>query len=686
MNITKTNMLSLDNKIKKDGAVNAVEQAPALSKTHSNAGINALMFQGMQNLMANPMLAKKTGVMNDEPKAEETEAAKSYVAPYSSNIAFQGTATKTMKIAAFGAFMALAGLTSCTKDKTEVVRDPVHVEQNVNVEVDLSPVTALLTSIQTTLLQMMIQQQDNGFLLQDQLDEIKELQAQLAQANKDAKAQRETMISILKTISSKVFDLDNHLVAGFNKNNAYHEAVIAYLSQFMTRDEAIYYFDKLYGQVVSGTISIDDAMNEIINKWDETNSKIDETNDNLNDIKSQLAQLNQTLAEWKANYDVDVTGFQSAMGDLYRLLGRMYVDGKNRTQIAQMINMKMSALLADVEKIKATAIDMRNKMKQGVSIDYNQLETMFKILNMNQQEAIAASTEAIVTRLDAFIDGQEKIEKAIKLLDMNNGARTNYLAFLIKNKTSDNADVIEAINNLAAANEANIAAATEELAKKLDTLIAKADVALGKMDGLAKLLQQYGDKIYNKLDVDNKAILDQLKANGKKIDTSNMTLAELKAELEKIKPELEKLNANAKDANENLVQIDKDVLAIKQAIADLEAIAGDALTKDELEELWQAHDANAFAKAKAFLNSIHAEDIAKADEIIEYLKKGNKTAGDTYELLLDFANKANLKADDLKKLLQAVYDYLPELKCQCNCQGDCGHNQQTHEGIIGVLS
>ena len=675
MNITKTNMLSLDNKIKKDGAVNTVVSSTAASKANSNAGINALMFQGMQNLMANPMLAKKTGVMNDEPKAD-TETAKSFVAPYSSNIAFQGAFAKTAKAFSIAALLALgtASLTSCSEKDDVTIYEKESVN-NVVVNVDLTAVTSLLSSIQATLLQMMMQQKDNGAILQQQLDEINDLKAQLAQNAADAKAQREVMISILKTIGDKVFELDNHLVTGFDQNNAYHQAVIAYLSQFMTREEAIYYFDKLYGQVVSKNISIDKAMEEIINKQDETN-------ENLNDIKAQLAQLNQQFAEFSAKYDVDMTGFKSAFGDISKLLGKVYVDGKNRTALMAALNMKMSALLADVEKMKRTAVDIKNNIKQGVSIDYKQLEEMFKILNMHQQ----ASKDEIVAKLDEFIAGQENLEAAIKKLDQNNGNRTRYIAYLIKNKTNDNADVIEAINNLAASNEANITAATEALAEKLDALNAKADAGLIKMDDIAGLLKQYGDKIYNKLDVDNKAILDAIKDNGKKLDIANMSLEELKAEVEKIKPELVKLNANAEEANEYLDIISKRQLEIKQEIENLENIAGGGLTKDELEELWKAHDANAFAKAKAYLDGIHAEDMDKADEIIEYLKKGNKTAGDTYELLLDFANKANLKADDLKKLLQAVYDYLPELICKCNCGSDTDHNQQTHEGIIGILS
>lgn len=685
MNIMKTNMLLLDNKIRKDDAENNTStQAPVPSTVQPNAGMKALMFQGMQNLMANPMLAKEAGVMNDEPQADNKDSAKSFVAPYSSNIAFQGKFATAAKTAALAALLTL-GAASCTKDRTEIIKDPVHVEQNVNVDVDLSPVTALLTSIQSTLLQMMIQQQDNGFLLQDQLNEVQALKAQLATDMKDVKAQMEAIKSVLKTIGNKVFEIDNHVVAGYNKNNAYHEAVIAYLSQFMTKDEAIFYFDKLYGQVSIGAISIDQAMNEIVNKWDETNSKIDDTNDKIDDIMLQLSKITDIIAK----YDSDKTDLQNALDKLYNLVGNIYADGKNRTAIALDINRKLTALSSDVKQTKEVATQIRDNLKKGVSIDINQIKPLIKAMGISIEQAMAMDTAQLIEKMNEFIAGQDKIDKAIKKLDMNNDARTAYLANLIKNKTTDNADVIEAINNLALANEANIAAATENLAAKLDALIARADVSLGKLDGLART----GDKIYNKLDVDNKAILDQLKANGDKLrdangklDLNNLTLAELNAEAEKIKPELEKLNANAKDANNNLVKIDEDVLAIKQAIAELTAIAGDALTKDELEELWKAHDANAFAKAKAFLNSIHAEDIAKADEIIEYLKKGNKTAADTYQLLLDFANKANLSAEQLRDLLKAVYDYLPELKCQCNCSGDCGDNQHTHEGIIGVLN
>ena len=659
MNITKTNMLSLDNKIKKDGAVNTVVSSTATSKAKSNAGINALMFQGMQNLMANPMLAKKTGVMNDEPKAD-TETAKSFVAPYSSNIAFQGAASKTMKTAAIGALMAIAAsLASCQKEtitQTQIV--------------DLAPVVNAINALR----------QDMSDYNNAETQRDKETQQAIQEAING-------LFLIQASIQAQTFSIDyfREIVEGHMENGEFQRSAIlnAIIKlQGINEASARAIVNAILTAYEKGQITFDQAMSQILAQLQNTNDKIDDANQNLNDIKEQLVQLNKQFAEFSAKYDVDMAGFKSAFGDISKLLGKVYVDGKNRTALMADLNMKMSALLADVEKMKKTAVDIKNNIKQGVSIDYNQLEEMFKILNMHQQ----ASKDEIVAKLDEFIAGQENLEAAIKKLDQNNGNRTRYIAYLIKNKTNDNADVIEAINNLAASNEANITAAAEALAEKLDALNAKADAGLIKMDDIAGLLKQYGDKIYNKLDVDNQKILDAIKANGKKLDIANMSLEELKAEVEKIKPELVKLNGNAEEANEYLDIISKRQLEIKQEIENLENIAGGGLTKDELEELWKAHDANAFAKAKAYLDGIHAEDMDKADEIIEYLKKGNKTAGDTYELLLDFANKANLKADDLKKLLQAVYDYLPELICKCNCGSDTDHNQQTHEGIIGILS
>lgn len=109
-------------------------------------GMNALMFQGMKNLMSNPMLAKEVGV-EGEDKGEASDA-KSYVAPYSTNIAF-GNKSKMAKTALTGLAVVAAGasFTSCNPSdyvpKSETYQS---VEMNVE-QMDNSVLMALLQEI-----------------------------------------------------------------------------------------------------------------------------------------------------------------------------------------------------------------------------------------------------------------------------------------------------------------------------------------------------------------------------------------------------------------------------------------------------------------------------------------------------------------------------------------------------------
>ena len=61
MNIMKTNMLLLDNKriMKEETSNGTVVQAPVPETNDSQKGMNALSFQGMKNVMANPQLSSK---------------------------------------------------------------------------------------------------------------------------------------------------------------------------------------------------------------------------------------------------------------------------------------------------------------------------------------------------------------------------------------------------------------------------------------------------------------------------------------------------------------------------------------------------------------------------------------------------------------------------------------------------
>ena len=97
MNITKTNMLLLDNRIKKDDSDEKNTTSSTVTTTvEPQAGMKALTFQGLQNLMANPALAEKVGMNN-------------------SDIAFKAAPANALKTIGMAAVLAGAlGLTSCT--------------------------------------------------------------------------------------------------------------------------------------------------------------------------------------------------------------------------------------------------------------------------------------------------------------------------------------------------------------------------------------------------------------------------------------------------------------------------------------------------------------------------------------------------------------------------------------------
>lgn len=801
MNIMKINMLSLNEKMAKEKTANSAVSVPNMAATQS--GMNALTFLGLKNLMEDPQLAQETGVMKDG--AGKDESAKSYVAPFSSNIAFQGVAaTKAAKTLAATAILAsAAALTSCEKNYYDM--PPAETKTEITITVTNEQTTALLNSMVTLLAQMLEQQKISQAEFQAYMQQVIAWQGQ---TSNDLNAIK----TLLSSMAAKIIDIDN----GVQENNAYQQIIISMLeTQGYSHSEAIAILkeaiqwakdhggdilsalqqimekldlvnqnlenilnvvidarDKaaedraallevalqireqnnasLYQQQIminqnnalimqnniiiqnqklivkkieestaktNATIkevaaaigmklddlatiivktgkSLEDVMKmskeEILAVLKANNEELQNVNNNLQNLDSDavkaaeqiLAILNQIsaqLSELSKQFADAVKMFRSKLDNLTFIAGGIYNNGVANNMMLAQLNQQVFDLRKDVKSIKITAMQIRDNLKNGVSVDTKQLEEMFKILNMHQQ----ASAAEIIARLDAFIAGQEKLEAAINKLGDENNSKLDYIASLIQNKTNDNAGLIEAINNLAKSNEENITAAVEALAAKLDALIAKVDAALAKMDNLAKLVKQYGDQILAKFGV-AEDILAAIKANGAKIDITNMNLAELKAEVEKIKPELLKLQTSANTANTYLDILTKRALEIKEQIANLEAIAGKGLTKEELEELWKKHDADNYNKYTAFLNSLHAEDIGKANEIIALMKEGNLTNKNIYELLLDFANKTNLTAEQLRDLLKAVYEYLPELKCNCNCQGDCDNNGN-HEGIIGDL-
>ena len=325
MNITKTNMLLLDNnKIRKDDADNTTVAAPVPSTTEPKTGINALMFQGMQNLMANPALAKEVGVMNDDTAANSV--AKSYVAPFSSNVAFKGgkfaNAFKTLAVSSAVA-LAAATLTSCN-DKEYIsvpaTEDITNVE--VNVTVDTSAMTALIGMMQSTLTQMLLQQQLSYEQFQKYMEKMDAWQKQVDQRMANLEL-------ILTNMADNIFDIKNNVKQGFDENNAYQAMIVGMLEQFMTRDEAIALFNKLFAEVAAGNKTVSQALAEIMKELKLVNQNLDTIIANQDRAYEQQKQVLTTLSMIEGN-TAEARDIAKAQYQQLKTINNTIVDGNNK--------------------------------------------------------------------------------------------------------------------------------------------------------------------------------------------------------------------------------------------------------------------------------------------------------------------------------------------------------------------
>ena len=445
--------------------------------------------------------------------------------------------------------------------------------------------------------------------------------------------------------------------------------------------------DAILDKMDKGTISDKEAINQIV-------ALLENIDKNVAEINSTLKELSQNFSSFYSDYKnneatqnkylcqiLKQNQFQSSvLANLKTTAGYMYAKINELTNVANNIyaatqdNTKFNALMAELKQIKSNG-----------GVDYNKLQEMFNAMGTTIEKAMNMNASQLASVIKNFQNTYIATEQ--KELDIQTAIynKLDYLGCLIKGKTTDNTGVINAINNLTKAvnnGNTNITKELEAVNTQLTELNKKADKIIDNIAALIVNVKTYGDKIINTYVAGNNDVLAAIKANGKKIDVTNKTLAELKTILNNIKPDIKTLADNSKVANTNLDIIAKKVVDIDNSVKNLNNIAGGkGLTAAELEALWKQHDAANWAKAEALVKELHAENILKLNEAIEYLKKGNQIALDTYNLVYNYANKANLNADQIKKLLTAIYDYLPKLICNCKCQADVDAN----EGIINDI-
>ena len=344
--------------------------APVTEPTETatpQAAMNALNFQGLNNVASDPQLATELKMMNEEEIPQQPEGeSKEFVTPYKSNIAFQGK-TSILKSAAFSALMALgmlgatASLTSCDKET---------ITQTVTVDMDA--IVSVISQLQALLQEMKEQQQ----ITNNQLTQMNAFMQQLLQEVKNGNLNQEQFYQ-------KMFE---YMV----ENNTNQQIIIDQLIQNgQTQADANKLLKELIAQVKAGQISAEEAWNKIQNL--------------LGDIKGLLGQV--------------LTSLQKAEQDRAELIS-IAKDIKESSKVTneqqkQMIAQNDSLIASN--KLVISKLETISSQIEKANLDSNAgFEKVVNTLNMSKTELINVMIKLGYTQAQIEKMNAAEIIKAIK--------------------------------------------------------------------------------------------------------------------------------------------------------------------------------------------------------------------------------------------------------------------------------
>ena len=366
----------------------------------------------------------------------------------------------------------------------------------------------------------------------------------------------------------------------------------------------------------------------------------------LNKINGSLDDIKASLDEIKAEIRNLTTTVKNEDAQIKSLLARLLREGKITNAQLSEINQRLEGQKGNLARIENLIAQLLAEYQNNPnSVTKEDLAELISWLNLQQE----LRTDEILEAAQQGLANQKTIIALMSKLVQYASQYPDYAAQLeaIYNKLVD----IQNDNNKSEAQRAqdlaNVQAELDAILDKLGDIEQQLAAMFKEMGAQTTLLNTIANKLFGKLD-DLKALLQQ----------GNATLSSI--------------NTESQLTNSYLSQLKAQFNAIQNQIANIEAKMGRSLTADELEELWQKHDAANFANYKAFLQTLHAEDMDAAQEMLDGIDKNNKLLQE----ILD-AIKA-LPADLQARALVILEGWDP---CCCdNC------NDNIHEGIIDLIN
>ncbi len=633
MNINANELLLLNKKVRfgeeagKPAQTQIIEQ-PTTQETTPQAGMNALMFQGMNNVVSNPQLANHLNVMKEEVAQDEQPKlnnGQDEVAPLKTNVAFQGKASRFKNIA----MSALMGLMTLGAASTlQSCQPDVNVEQNV--DIDMTAITELIAQLQALMQQMKEQQE----ITNSELQKMNAYLLQLMQEVQNGNINQEQFYQ--------------KMYAYMIQNEANQEIIIQQLvNNGKSQEDANKLIQDLIAKVDAGIISTQQALETIQNLLGDIKGLLGQVISSLTKAENDRAELIDIARDIRDNTNTSNTKLDELISQ-----GKTLIESNNTA------NAKLDEIKSSIEK---------------ANLDSNaNFETVVKTLNMNKNQLIGVMlklgyTQAQIQKMTAaqIIAAINKNTQATKV----NNATLNQILAEVKagNISAEEAskkiinlleqiqksltEVIACLNEHYK-NDANIAIYLQKIQTLLQKNNDKTDSTNEILNNVYNLVEKNG----NKADAMGKEILNYIAAVGFEMNRNFSKLIEEvqsgQVKLDDVTTLLNDINANIKKNGEDGKKLGNEILNYLGAVgfemnrnftAVLNAINNGTAKLSDIEKL------------VANLNTLvekHDEDGKKlGNEILNYLGAVGFEMNRNFTAVLNAINNGTAKLSDIEKLV-----------------------------------
>ena len=662
MNINANELLLLNKKVRfgeeagKSTQPQIIEQ-PTTQETNPQAGMNALMFQGMNNVVSNPQLATNLSVMRAEVAEEGQQTVKNNTpeeaTPLKTNVAFQGKASK-FKNVAMGALMALMSLGAAST--LQSCQPDVTVTQSV--DVDMSALMEMVNELKALRQEMADRDEANA----KKMDQIIAMFNQVITLVQQGQLNDQQFYNLM--LENQKLIVDMMVKQGYNQEEA-NKKLDTIINSNMSIEEKLDAIKNLVGTI---KVSLDD-IKASLDKAEKDRAEFKEMfKENNSNVKELLEQGRVIIASDSAR--------NAKLDNLANAIKNLNIDmNSGIDKLADKLNMSTNQLIAVMKQLgyrqeqitKMTAAEILAAIKENTAetkkngeimlVGFNNLEGIIKdygakgeafakdVLNyiaavgfeMNRNFGnLIAEVKAGRVSLDeikALIAAMNKnIEQNGEAAKDNTDKILNYIAAVGYDMNRNFTAILNAINNGGKGTE--------------------------KIEALLEKVLEKQDQNMNKIDTNCKAIIEamsNIKVDGGKIDLSS------------IEAMLKDLLAQSKKNGNTLSSIDGKLNVIQitqQAI--LDKINAEAHKGDQRYE-----------RADAFMTEV-LDKLGKQSDAGKY---------DDTKLLEALKGLSNLIDNKTDKLLDAIKDHdvkvtvdvTGKVKCECNCG-------QNHEGILDDIN